>query len=140
MTVGGGEVTTGSGRPLRSGGGTGPDADSAPAAAAAARLARALLWPSAGLSDTDPSVCLSVSPRARGGPALPEAQPLPFGQVTRLRWGTFGTKPRKWGKGAGELARQAESRGGRVPLKGWAADRTTTEGRRRGRRARGGYP
>ena len=24
--------------------------------------------------------------------------------------------------------RQAESRGDRVPLKGWAADRTTTEG------------
>lgn len=66
VTVGGGEVTTGSGRPLTSGGGTGPDADSAPAAAAAARLARALPWPGAGLSDTDTSVCLSVCLSARG--------------------------------------------------------------------------
>lgn len=45
------------------------------------------------LTLTHLSVCLSVSPRSRGGPALPEAQPLPCSQVTRLRWGTFGTKP-----------------------------------------------
>lgn len=35
------------------------------------------------------------------------------------------------GEGAGKLARQAESRGDPVPPKGWAADRTTTEGRQR---------
>ena len=46
---------------------------------------------------------------------------------------------KEMGEGAGELARQAESRGDRVPLKGWAADRTTTEGRRRrGEKDRGG--
>lgn len=36
------------------------------------------------LTLTHLSVCLSVSPLAPRGPVLPEAQPLPFGQVTRL--------------------------------------------------------
>lgn len=38
---------------------------------------------------------------------------------------------KEMGEGAGKLARQAESRGDPVPPKGWAADRTTTEGRQR---------
>lgn len=72
------------------------DADSAPAAAAAA-----LLWLSAGLSDTDPSVrlSLSVSRLAHEGPVLPEAEALPFSQVTGLGWGTFFTNR---GKGRGD--------------------------------------
>lgn len=77
------------------------DADSAPAAAAAAAcLARAWLWLSAGLSDTDPSVrlSLSVSRLAHEGPVLPEAEALPFSQVTGLGWGTFFTNR---GKGRG---------------------------------------
>lgn len=45
--------------------------------------------------------CLYLSVRWLGGPGLPEAQPFPFSQVTRLGWGTFGTKPRKWGEGRG---------------------------------------
>lgn len=57
--------------------------------------------PPACLTPTHLSVCLSVSLLAHGGPALPEAQPLPFSQVTHLGWGIFGTKPRKWGRGQG---------------------------------------
>lgn len=116
------------------------DADSAPAAAAAAaRLARALLWHGAGLSDTDPSVCLSVSQSAGlQGPVLPEAEPLPFNQVTGLRRGTLRAHE---GKGRGpEPERQAASRGGWAPLRGWAAGRTTACCWWWGRRAQGPAP
>lgn len=53
------------------------------------------------LTLTHLSVCLSVSRLAHEGPVLPEAEPLPFNQVTGLRWGTF--KPHEGkGRGAGD--------------------------------------
>lgn len=43
--------------------------------------------------------CLYLSVRWLGGPGLPEAQPFPFSQVTRLGWGAPRTKPRNRGGG-----------------------------------------
>lgn len=93
------------------------------------------------LTLTHLSVCLSVSQSAGPrGLVLSEAQPLPFSQVTHLGLGDVPYHIKDMGEGAVEKERQAESRGGQFPLRGWAADCTTMDCGWRGRRTLGATP